>query len=244
MYLITVYTTLLINMLLETKTLLTSIPAFVLSHLMDFNFTSLIMYLSVGTCIQYALVRLKKVNLFDNIREGIVLNCMRIAIGTLAGIVVGVRCTFGAYSIAYPRLMNKDFDIRPNITMSFMVPLITYSIAINIVFRLLIRIEKRKNKEVYGIATDGESSNLPTGKYIALAVLLGVAVVAVLVIDIKMQPLYSFFRDVQIGLLAIIAPFVAIRRNRKMYASAKKKVISIFPCHAYFSTWSPRVGPA
>ena len=240
MYWAAVTSPICINVLMETGTFLPQIPSFALSHFMDFLFTTLIIYLSVGTCIQYARVRLQTVNLFENLEERTVVLCMRMTIGVFSSLMVCSRIALGAYSIAFPRLMNREYDIKIKITMAMMIPLILASILVNVVLKIFISIEKRKNKQVCGLHNSKDPS-IPICKYMISAIILGVVVVASLLIDKKMD-LYKFNRDIQFA-MAISAPLVVITRNKKIFTSAKKRVFLFFPFLSLLVAMKSRVSP-
>ncbi len=202
------------------------VPSFLLTHTMDLITTALILYLSLGACVQYAHIRLKVVDLFDKAEECNVLLCMRAIICVCSCLVTGLRVLAGAYSVALPILVkDENMDINIQFTALVMVPLALSSVAVNLVLRFLIWRAKKENREVLGQPPNGEQQPFPACKYMALATVIVVMMVANLTLNngdvVKM--------GAQLGFMSIAVPSAVILNNEKFYYSARARILERLP---------------
>ncbi len=199
--------------------------AFVMGHSMDFFATLFIMYLSVGVVFQYARLKLKTVNLFEAVSDERIHNFVRSLLGTLASLVVALRCYFGAYSMAMPGLtQQEDMDIRLHLSASTMIFIGLSSLVINVTLRTLVFIERRgHNRSCNDSHLEGRHP--PACKYVGLSVTF----VAFVIVTFLCYNVPGIREIMVYGMFCIVAPSIAILSNKSTRAFAAKRLIPHWP---------------
>ena len=222
-YRISVLITVVTNVLLTSETTVHLTVAFVLSHSSDLLSTVFVLYLSVSAVVQYSYVKFKTVNIFEDIDEDRILRFIRLTIGTLSALVVGVRCLHGAYSIYFPILLRQNMDVRMHLSVGIMGFLLLASLVVNVTLRTIIFIERRRSKFVCGGGSSNAAEHPAAVKFAFLALFLMI----VIVINVASKIIPGFYRigsDLLFGMMSIVVPASLIVFNPKIKYFAVKRL--------------------
>ncbi len=229
-------TSIVIHTLVENDLVLPKAVAFLLALFEDFTYTTLIIYLAVGACIHYALIKLKTVDLFGSFDERKVHLAMRMAVAASAASIVGWRISVGAYNVKFPKLANdEEIVVRSDLTKAVMVPLCLASVLTNAVLRTLISLERRKDKQQ--CCSGSVTPPIPACKFIGFSAFLGAAVFCTFMVDAKV--LHEVFRGMVFLLMTTVGPFVVIARNDRFRSSAEARVRGLFPRGVFKNRLNP-----
>ena len=211
-----------------------SVPAFVLSHTSEVCTASFAIYISAGISIQLAHVRLKVVNIFENITEESVSSVMRLVTFGFSNLICGAKILYGSHSIFYS-MMTKTEERKSHVVAAMVAILGLISLIINVTLRIVIYLEKKK---YHRIRKDQQAkTDIPFGAYISFALVLLLLIVAVVAAYwTGTESTYTATRHVLLALFCTVLPCFVICKNDKMKHYAKRRLLDfVKDCHPFLA---------
>ncbi len=208
--------------------------ALLLSHFLDFCVVGLALYPSVGVVIQYAHVRLRTPELFEDLSHEFVRRVISATITILSLSLALYNLWTGSHNGLYFTMMRAEPTLTNGPIVVFLLGI--SSIVINVILRTVIFMERRRgdNEIPDGPQTAtspvGATSELRLSKYMVIGLVLGSLSFCILLVytNIRMDA-HVIGRTVLLFVLCVVIPFVIIVKDRKMRAFALKRLAALSP---------------